>query len=73
MAHYEAADRPKGEIVIVISPPGDVKVTEGQLDTALQEALLKMSVKEAAAFVTEQTGLKRKQVYARALALSGKQ
>ncbi len=63
---------PKGEIVIVVGPPGDEAPDEADLDTALQAALAEMSVKDAAAFVSQQLGLKRKQVYARALELAGK-
>ncbi|MBL4612663.1 MAG: 16S rRNA (cytidine(1402)-2'-O)-methyltransferase [Emcibacter sp.] len=70
--HYAQADRPKGEIVIVISPPQETEVTTDQLDDSLVKALETLSVKEAVASVTYTTGLKRKQVYARALELSGK-
>ena len=70
--HYKNADRPKGEIVIIVGPPQETEVTEDQLDLALKEALEKLSVKEAVASVTFTTGLKRKQVYARALELSGR-
>lgn len=70
--HYNQADRPKGEIVIVIAPPQETEVTEDHLDEALVKALENLTVKEAVASVTYTTGLKRKQVYARALELSGK-
>ena len=69
--HYSQADRPKGEIVIVVGPPLETEVKEDQLDIALNKALESLSVKEAVASVTFTTGLKRKQVYARALELSG--
>ena len=69
-AMYDAA--PKGEIVVVVGPPIEQALGEGDLDTALEAALADMSVKDAAAFVSEQLGLKRKQVYARALEMSGK-
>ncbi len=69
--HYQQADRPKGEIVIIIGPPQETEVSEDQLDHALTKALENLSVKEAVASVTYTTGLKRKQVYARALELSG--
>lgn len=73
LGHYQAADTPKGEIVIVISPP-DVReeTTVEELDTLLVKSMENMSLKEAVATVTEMTGLKRKQVYGRALDLSGK-
>lgn len=69
--HYQQADKPKGEIVIIIGPPQETEVSEDQLDHALTKALENLSVKEAVASVTYTTGLKRKQVYARALELSG--
>ncbi len=65
-------ETPKGEIVIVVGPPGEEPANEGDLDSALDAALAEMSVKDAAAFVSQQLGLKRKQVYARALELAGK-
>jgi 16S rRNA (cytidine1402-2'-O)-methyltransferase len=72
-AHYEAAGQPKGEIVIVVGPPGaDAAAdrnTEADLDAALQAALATNSVREAAALVAAETGLPRRQVYARALRL----
>lgn len=69
--HYQEADRPKGEIVIIVGPPLETEISEDQLDTALIHALENLSVKEAVASVTYTTGLKRRQVYARALELSG--
>ncbi len=71
-AHYAAAGAPKGEVVIVIGPPAETEVRADQLDEALTKALAVLSLKEAVASVTYTTGLKRKQVYARALELSGK-
>ena len=71
-AHYAEAGAPKGEIVVLVGPP---EVEEGKgaaavdLDAALLEALAGRSVREAAALVAAQTGLQRRAVYARALAL----
>jgi len=70
--HYRQADRPKGEIVVVVGPPQETKAPASQLDEALIAALETLSVKEAVASVTFTTGLKRKQVYQRALEISGK-
>lgn len=70
--YYQKADKPKGEIVIVISPPLETEVDADQLDDILMKAMETLSVKEAVASATYTTGLKRKQVYARALELSGK-
>lgn len=69
-AMYDTA--PKGEIVVVVGPPIEQALGAGDLDMALKAALADMTVKDAAAFVSEQLGLKRKQVYSRALELSGK-
>ncbi len=69
--HYDQNDRPKGEIVIVIGPRGETEVTIDKLDDALIKALENLSVKEAVAAVTYSLGLKRKQVYERALKISG--
>ena len=69
---YEVNGAPKGEIVIILSPPKMQSNSEIDLDDALGQALKKLSVKEAVAAVTYMTGLKRKVVYNRALELSGK-
>jgi 16S rRNA (cytidine1402-2'-O)-methyltransferase len=71
-AHYASAGRPKGEIVIVIGPPEQRAPDVDDLDARLAAALARSSLKDAVASVTAETGLKRKQVYARALALAGK-
>jgi 16S rRNA (cytidine1402-2'-O)-methyltransferase len=69
---YEASGAPKGEIVIVVSPPDPSAdtVSPAELDEKLQRALKRGSLKDAVAEVTEETGMKRRDVYARALALS---
>ena len=63
---------PKGEIVLLVGPPPDdqAQARAGNLDAALAAALQRFSVKDAAAVVCAQTGLPRRQVYARALELS---
>ena len=43
---------------------------EADLDRALEEALMTMKTKEAAAFVAEAFGLKKRDLYQRALSLS---
>jgi 16S rRNA (cytidine1402-2'-O)-methyltransferase len=70
-AHYEKAGAPKGEIVIVVAPPDETKtITAQDLDLKLKHALARGSLKDAVAEVTEETGMKRRDVYARALALA---
>ncbi len=69
-AHYATAGAPKGEIVVVAGPPlPDAAPSADDLDARLRAALQQSSVREAAALVAAATGLPRRQVYARALAL----
>ena len=65
-AHY-ATNPVRGEVTIVVGPPEQDDPEE--LDARLREALASSSVKDAAALVATATGLPRKLVYARALAL----
>lgn len=59
---------PKGEIVIVVGPPGDVKdLGEDDLDAAIDEALKRLSPSRAAAEVATKFNVARKRAYARAL------
>ena len=71
-AHYETSGAPKGEIVIVVSPPdASAKViSPEEIDAQLKRAMKRSSLKDAVAAVAEETGAKRRDVYARALALS---
>lgn len=62
---------PKGEMVVVIGPADEVLPDEATLDQALTAELADRSVSEAAARVAASLGLPRKQVYRRALELSG--
>jgi 16S rRNA (cytidine1402-2'-O)-methyltransferase len=66
-AHY-AAHAARGEITILLGPPEDNDPED--LDGTLRSAMRDHSVREAAALVTAATGLPRKLVYARALALA---
>ena len=72
VAHYQRAGAPKGEIVVVVegSMAQDGAVDDGDLDNLLHQALATLRVKDAAQMVAGQTGLSRKEVYARALALT---
>jgi 16S rRNA (cytidine1402-2'-O)-methyltransferase len=59
---------PKGEIVIVVGPPGEAaEASDAELDSALDEALAHLSPSRAAAEVAEQLNIPRKRAYARAL------
>jgi len=70
-AHY-AANAPRGEITLVIGPATAEPATAESLDAALASALAQLSLKDAVDAVTIATGLPRRQVYARALALGQK-
>ncbi|MEO6432420.1 MAG: 16S rRNA (cytidine(1402)-2'-O)-methyltransferase [Sphingomicrobium sp.] len=62
---------PKGEIVIVVGPPGEAAAaSDADLDSALAEALARLSPSRAAAEVAECLGIPRKRAYARALELA---
>jgi len=71
-AQFAKAAAPKGEIVLVIAPPGDTAraVSSEELDARLKRALARGTLKDAVAEVADETGLKRREVYARALALA---
>jgi len=70
LASRYAEAPPKGEIVIVVAPPGEpVPATEADADTALREALSRLSPARAASEVAQATGLDRRTLYQRALAL----
>ena len=72
--HYAAAGAPRGEVVVVVGPPPTdaPAVSEDALDARLEAALASMSLKDASAAVAAATGLQRRLVYARALALAGR-
>jgi 16S rRNA (cytidine1402-2'-O)-methyltransferase len=67
-AHYAAAP-PRGEITVLVGPPPPEQADAEELDVRLRAALAVHSVKDAAALVAAATGLPRRLVYARALAL----
>jgi 16S rRNA (cytidine1402-2'-O)-methyltransferase len=70
-AHYAASGPPKGEVTLVIGPPlAEASESTIDLDAALRDAMAKLRLSEAVAAVAAETGLPRKAVYARALALS---
>lgn len=61
----------KGEIVLVVDRAGERVVSEAEVEARLREAMARLRLKEAAAFVAEELGLPRRQVYQAALRLSG--
>ncbi len=61
---------PKGEIVIVVAPPGEpAPASADDADEALAEALSRLPASQAAGEVAKRLGLDRKALYARALAM----
>jgi len=61
---------PKGEIVIVVAPPGEAEPpAEADVDEALRQAMTRLSASRAAAEVAQRLGLPRREVYERALAI----
>ena len=68
IAHY-AEHPPKGEIVLLIAPPGEVVVSALDADAMLKTALTAHKPSQAAAEVARATGLDRKLLYARAMEL----
>ncbi len=61
---------PKGEIVVVVAPPGEAAPsTMEDADAALVEAMTRLPLAKAAGEVAKRLGLDRKTLYARALAL----
>ena len=76
LAEALAGERPpKGEIVLLVgsAPEGAPVVATEELDRRLVEAMTRMSVKDSAAFVAAESGLPRRQVYARAIELAARE
>ncbi|HEX6958710.1 MAG TPA: 16S rRNA (cytidine(1402)-2'-O)-methyltransferase [Ferrovibrio sp.] len=69
-AHYAAHGPPRGEVTLVIGPPGvEAEATAADLDAALAAAMPGQPLRQAIDMVAAALGLPRKQVYARALHL----
>ena len=71
-AHYDSEEEARGEIVVIIGPPGaaDLVTSDEAIDERLRAAMAKVSLKEAVAQVAAETGQPRRKVYARALELT---
>jgi 16S rRNA (cytidine1402-2'-O)-methyltransferase len=67
LATRYAGAPPKGEMVIVIGPPGTAEAaSETQIDAALRDAMITLTPSRAAAAVAERLGVPRRAVYERA-------
>lgn len=62
---------PKGELVVLVGPGEDEPASEADADTALDEALARLSPADAAAEVARALGLNRRELYRRALERKG--
>ena len=72
-AELAGQDAPRGEIVLVVGGPSGTRENDAEdLDHLLSEALQTLGTKDAAREVATRTGLPRREVYARALVLSGR-
>lgn len=70
LARRYADAPPKGEIVVVVAPPGEAApASEEDADAALKEALTRLPPAKAAGEVAKKLGLDRKALYARAMTL----
>jgi 16S rRNA (cytidine1402-2'-O)-methyltransferase len=68
-AQYENETPPKGEIVVVVGPPGESAPASEDVNALLAELLKTESVRDAVASAATTTGLARSDLYRRALAL----
>lgn len=69
-AHYARSGPPKGEVVIVVAPPGEREPpAEAEIDALLLDALAGRSLRDAVDIVAERLALPRRTVYERALAM----
>jgi 16S rRNA (cytidine1402-2'-O)-methyltransferase len=70
LAERYAEAPPKGEIVIIVAPPGEAEApVAADVDAALREAMARLSPSRAAADVAQRLRLPKRDVYERALAL----
>lgn len=69
---FADAPTPKGEIVVLIGPPAEElpAADDDDLDARLRRHLQSLSVKDAVSVAVQETGLPKRRVYARAVALA---
>jgi 16S rRNA (cytidine1402-2'-O)-methyltransferase len=69
---YAQGAETRGEIVIVIAPPDESEAPPDarELDDIIRNSLTRLSLKDAVSEIAESTGVPRREVYQRALALS---
>jgi 16S rRNA (cytidine1402-2'-O)-methyltransferase len=67
---YAGDAETRGEFVVVVAPPAAGEQNTVDLDGLLRQALARVSVKDAVGEVAAATGLPRREIYQRALALA---
>jgi 16S rRNA (cytidine1402-2'-O)-methyltransferase len=71
LAQSCAGSEPRGEIFLVVGPPAAAAaVSDSEADALLRSALDRVSLKDAVGEVAQVTGLPRRQLYQRALAVA---
>ena len=69
LAADPALQAPRGEVVVLVGPGEQAAASPADADKALEEALTRMGPAEAASEVARATGLNRRELYRRAVAL----
>lgn len=69
LAERYAEAEPKGEIVLIVGPPGEVQAEQGDYQAALKAALETLPPAKAAKDIAKRFGVDRAEVYERAMAL----
>jgi 16S rRNA (cytidine1402-2'-O)-methyltransferase len=70
--HYQAAGPPRGEVVIVVGPPEAAASAATDIDARLDRLLATHSLRDAVSRLAAETGLARRALYDRALAVQRK-
>ena len=69
--HYEKGAETRGEMVLVIAPPAESEAPDAAaLDAIIRNSLQRLSLKDAVSEIAQSTGIPRRDVYQRALALA---
>ncbi len=73
LAERYAAAEPKGEIVLIVGPPGEAHAEQGDYESALKVALETLPPAKAAKDIAKRFGVDRAEVYERAMTLKAKE
>jgi 16S rRNA (cytidine1402-2'-O)-methyltransferase len=69
--HYARGAETRGEMVVVIAPPSESEAPDAAaLDDIIRNSLQRLSLKDAVSEIAQSTGIPRRDVYQRALALT---